>query len=244
MAETWKTVAYLEDVTSINHGGSGQTTAQLAINALSAVSGGTNEHVLTKDTGTGNAIWKAAGGGADAFTVKVDAAAAAGYIGAADSDGVLRTGSGLTYADGGDFVTLTAEGGGGVCKFWGQDVDSVTQGTWLFLVGNYPYYSHFYNSTHADGDEVHFSAFLGAGTYTLKFLCPLRTDQGIIKIYVDAVLVGTFDAYGSDYDNVFTDAVEVGSSGVKDIKMVVDGKNASSSNHYCFFTFLSFYRTA
>ena len=63
MAETWKTVAYLEDVTSINHGGSGQTTAQLAINALSAVSGGTNEHVLTKDTATGNAKWKAAVGG-------------------------------------------------------------------------------------------------------------------------------------------------------------------------------------
>ncbi len=47
----------------IAHGGTGQGTAQLAINALSAVSGGTNEHVLTKDTGTGNALWKASAGG-------------------------------------------------------------------------------------------------------------------------------------------------------------------------------------
>ena len=47
----------------IAYGGTGQSTAQLAINALSAVSGGTNEHVLTKDTGTGNAIWKAAASG-------------------------------------------------------------------------------------------------------------------------------------------------------------------------------------
>jgi len=46
-------------------GGTGQATAQTAINALSAVAGATNEHVLTKDTTTGNAIFKvaAAGGG-------------------------------------------------------------------------------------------------------------------------------------------------------------------------------------
>jgi len=43
-------------------GGTGQSTAQLAINALSAVSGATNEQVLTKDTATGNAIWKASTG--------------------------------------------------------------------------------------------------------------------------------------------------------------------------------------
>ena len=45
---------------AIADGGTGQSTAQAAINALSAVSGATNEHVLTKDTGTGNAIFKAA----------------------------------------------------------------------------------------------------------------------------------------------------------------------------------------
>ena len=38
--------------------------------------------------------------------VAVDAAATSGYIGAASSDGVLRTGSKLSYTDGGDFVTL------------------------------------------------------------------------------------------------------------------------------------------
>ena len=46
----------------IANGGTGQATAQLAINALSQVSGATNEYVLTKDTGTGNATWKVAGG--------------------------------------------------------------------------------------------------------------------------------------------------------------------------------------
>lgn len=47
---------------AVNKGGTGEVTAQAAINSLTAVSGATNEHVLTKDTGTGNAIWKAASG--------------------------------------------------------------------------------------------------------------------------------------------------------------------------------------
>lgn len=47
-----------------------------------------------------------ASGGADTYKVKVDAAATEDYIGAASNDGVLRTGTGLSYTDGGDFVTL------------------------------------------------------------------------------------------------------------------------------------------
>jgi len=46
----------------INKGGTGQTTAQAAIDALTAVSGGSTNEVLTKD-GSGNATWQAAGGG-------------------------------------------------------------------------------------------------------------------------------------------------------------------------------------
>jgi hypothetical protein len=94
----------------IAHGGTGQSTAQAAINALTAVSGATNEHVLTKDTATGNAIFKAAAGGGDDEKVGIDSAATAGYLGAAYNDGVLRTGTGLTYTDGGDFVTLATNG--------------------------------------------------------------------------------------------------------------------------------------
>ena len=38
--------------------------------------------------------------------VKVDVGAVAGYLGAAFNDGVLRTGTSMTYVDGGNFVTL------------------------------------------------------------------------------------------------------------------------------------------
>lgn len=42
----------------IADGGTGASTAQLAINALTQVSGATNEQVLTKDTATGHAMFK------------------------------------------------------------------------------------------------------------------------------------------------------------------------------------------
>jgi len=48
---------------AIADGGTGQGTAQAAINALTAVSGATDEHVLTKDTATGNVIFKISGAG-------------------------------------------------------------------------------------------------------------------------------------------------------------------------------------
>jgi len=68
MAITWKRL-YQEGGTDvpITDGGTGQSTAQLAINALSAVAGATNEHVLTKDTATGNAIFKEATGSGISF---------------------------------------------------------------------------------------------------------------------------------------------------------------------------------
>jgi len=56
-------------------------------------------------TNGGGVLSWGAGGGADE-KVKIDAAATAGYIGAASNDGVLRTLTPLTYTDGGDFVTI------------------------------------------------------------------------------------------------------------------------------------------
>ena len=60
---TTGTASNVTGTVAIANGGTGQTTAQLAINALTQVSGATNEYVLTKDTATGNAIFKASAGG-------------------------------------------------------------------------------------------------------------------------------------------------------------------------------------
>ena len=52
---------------AIANGGTGQSTAQAAIDAITQVSGGSLNDVLTKD-GAGNAIWQAASGGSGTVT--------------------------------------------------------------------------------------------------------------------------------------------------------------------------------
>lgn len=49
--------------------------------------------------------WAASGAGANT-KVAIDSVATAGYLGAASNDGVLRTSAPITYADGGDYITL------------------------------------------------------------------------------------------------------------------------------------------
>lgn len=56
-------LAVINSPLPIANGGSGQTAQQAAIDVLTNVVAATNEHVLTKDTATGNAIFKAAAGG-------------------------------------------------------------------------------------------------------------------------------------------------------------------------------------
>ncbi|KKN48931.1 hypothetical protein LCGC14_0647900 [marine sediment metagenome] len=91
----------------IADGGTGQGTAQAAIDALSAVSGATNEHVLTKDTGTGNAIFKAAVTGVTTWIGLTDTDPA-NYTGQAGNTVVVNVGEdGLEFgaAPGGSFTS-------------------------------------------------------------------------------------------------------------------------------------------
>jgi hypothetical protein len=53
---------------AIANGGTGQSTAQDAINALTQVSAAFNEEVLTKDTATGDAIWKSVAPASNIYT--------------------------------------------------------------------------------------------------------------------------------------------------------------------------------
>lgn len=79
-------ISGLTTALSIAQGGTGQTTQQAAIDALTNVSAATNEHVLTKDTATGNAVFKAApAGGGGGYTWLIKTAA---YT-MVDNDGIL-----------------------------------------------------------------------------------------------------------------------------------------------------------
>lgn len=69
---------------------------------LPNLSGVKEEALKTSDTDI-------TGGAGSDVKVAIDSGATAGYLGAASSDGVLRTGSPLTYTDGGDYVTLDVD---------------------------------------------------------------------------------------------------------------------------------------
>lgn len=67
---------------------------------------GTADQILKTD-GSGNLTWQADAGGGSDEKVGVDALATSDYLGATGSTGVLRIdATGLTYADGGNWVTL------------------------------------------------------------------------------------------------------------------------------------------
>lgn len=62
---------------AIADGGTGQSTAQAAIDTLTNVAAATNEHVLTKDTATGNAIFKAVAAGVTSVFTRTGAVVSA-----------------------------------------------------------------------------------------------------------------------------------------------------------------------
>lgn len=92
-------------------GGTGASTAQAAIDTLTNVAAATNEHVLTKDTASGNAIFKAAAGGVTdhgALTGLSDADHVAGSISFTATDTLL--GRSTAGAGAGEEITCTSAG--------------------------------------------------------------------------------------------------------------------------------------
>ncbi len=137
------------------------------------------------------------------------------------------------------------ESGGGTTVLFPWFNESSSGGAWTFTMDAiYLFGGHYYST--AEESEIHFSTFLGKGTYTLKMLSNTDTWSSIVDIYIDASEVASFDLYAeSEIKNVVNTqtSIVVTSSGVKDIKVVKDGKNASSGGWRCKLQALTFYRT-
>lgn len=125
--------------------------------------------------------------------------------------------------------------------------DSVGQGTWTWIYyTGYPYLTQYYNSTLADGDNLSWKRYLAKGTYTLKLLACACSDAGIVDIDIDGEEIASFNLYDAsgDADKINTQAnIVISESGIKTIRLRVDGKNASSSSYRAQISMIDIYRT-
>lgn len=84
-----------------------------------------------------------------------------------------------------------------------------------------------------DGDYFDTSVYLDEGTYTLRLHVRKETTAGKVDVYVDETAVGTGkDFYGASaaYVETITD-VKIAGSGYHKIRIVINGKNASSTDY-------------
>lgn len=116
--------------------------------------------------------------------------------------------------------------------------DSIVQGTWAYInltdaggVQN----AFFINTSHANNDELRFTGFLGKGTYSCFAYGWGGTDEGILDVEIGGTSVGTMDFYNAGGTACLTRSITgitVTSSGVKTIDLLVNSKNAGSSDYY------------
>ncbi len=146
-----------------------------------------------------------------------------------------------------DITTIAGEGHISILP---TSHDSVIQGTWGISISlsqtNYIYrYSN--SSTHDVEDGLRYKVYMSAGTYSWKIIHTGFTDRGILGLSIDGVSKATMDLYTPvvEWDDIINvSGINVRTTGLKNVDIMVNSKNASSSNHYAFITTMVLYRTA
>lgn len=127
--------------------------------------------------------------------------------------------------------------------------DSIVAGTWAWLNDDrMPQAGMFSNqAAAATADELNFKAFLEAGTYSMAVVYTKGNSGGIVDILIDGSEETSIDTYDASTVPGLVDrttGITVAARGIKTIRMVVDGKNASSSAHNLFLHYIILWRTA
>lgn len=100
----------------------------------------------------------------------------------------------------------------------------------------------------ADADNGDFFEYLfdvDAGTYSFTMIYDRDSNQGIVDVLIDGVSIGTIDTYLSGWaPNTVATISSVGiSQGPHTLKLLINGKNASSSDYRMAISWLSLTRT-
>lgn len=136
-------------------------------------------------------------------------------------------------------------------RIWllGKDYHNSTQGTWVpgsEAAGQIGYIT---NSTHADSDEMYFYAYFSRGHYVGRFMYGDGTDAGKMSIYVGSLKVlDSYDMYDAAPTTTNSFSISPGFSisvpGLYIVRILVEGKNAASTDYYIKLYYLSFWRSS
>ncbi len=152
---------------------------------------------------------------------------------------------------GSDPTEIDAAQGGSPIVILPQHYTSIGAGTYrrgVNALSNYNCYLD--NGTalqSADGDNISYSVYIPAGTYTLEMVHRGLSTGGIVDIDIDAVEVASFDNYdtGETFNEISTQAgIVIASSGLKTLKLRLDGKNGASSDYQMTVALIVLWRTA
>ena len=125
---------------------------------------------------------------------------------------------------------------------------SIGQGDWTISINASSYYSSYLSqATPANLDNISYNAFLAVGTYSLVLYYHKNTTGGIMDIDIDSVEVGSVDQYSASLTwnlRYLITNINIATAGLKEIKLRMDGKHASSSNYKGWCTYLALWRTA
>ena len=126
---------------------------------------------------------------------------------------------------------------------------SIDQGSWTWSAHGSALYQMSMSSQapQNDGDSITYTLYFVEGTYTMATLCSVDSNYGIVDFHIDGSEVGSMDNYSpsgglNQFKNIA--GINIGSSGIYPFKLVVDGKNGSSSGYGVAFQAISLYRTA
>lgn len=125
---------------------------------------------------------------------------------------------------------------------------AIIQGTYIFDVTASQWgYWYFRSTPGVYLDEIHYKAFMAAGTYTLRLLVITTTSEGILGVYIDNDLIATFDLYSDPavFNVTLTDTGNVvATTGLKTIKLRIDNINPLSTGLKMYLSLIAFWRTA